>query len=293
MPQINPSAPLKAFSDALAGLVSGMAEATAGLEAGGRHPASALHWRDGLYVAASETIEAEEDITLSLPAGATEPAELVGRDPTTGIAVLRCKAAAASLPAAAEPSRRRATGACRRALCERAARRPRARRRGRAVLAQHARRADRPAHPAFRRARSSLEGGAALDAEGRLVGLLLFGPRRRALVIPAETVERVAAVLADKGHVARGYLGAGLHPVRQKDLAGAMVMSLEDGGPAAAGGIQLGDIVTAWDGETLSGLRDLIRRLGPDSVGKSVRLDLLRGGQPASADVTVGARPVS
>ncbi len=293
MPQINPSAPLKAFSDALAGLVSGMAEATAGLEAGGRHPASALHWRDGLYIAASETIEAEEDITLSLPAGATEPAELVGRDPTSGVAVLRCKAAAASLPAAAEPV---AVGQLALAV-GRCASGPLA---GLALVAE--------AGPAWRSMRGGLidrrirlsggldprlEGGAALDAEGRFVGLLLFGPHRRALVIPAETVERVAAVLAEKGHVARGYLGAGLHPVRQKDLAGAMVMSLEDGGPAAAGGIQLGDIVTAWDGETLSGVRDLIRRLGPDSVGKSVRLDLLRGGQPASADVTVGARPVS
>jgi S1-C subfamily serine protease len=293
MPQINPSAPLKAFSDALAGLVSGMAEATAGLEAGGRHPASALHWRDGLYIAASETIETEEDITLSLPAGATEPAELVGRDPTSGVAVLRCKAAAASLPPAAEPV---AVGQLALAV-GRCASGPLA---GLALVAE--------AGPAWRSMRGGLidrrirlsggldprlEGGAALDAEGRFVGLLLFGPHRRALVIPAETVERVAAVLAEKGHVARGYLGAGLHPVRQKDLAGAMVMSLEDGGPAAAGGIQLGDIVTAWDGETLSGVRDLIRRLGPDSVGKSVRLDLLRGGQPASVDVTVGARPVS
>ena len=207
--------------------------------------------------------------------------------------MLRCKAAAASLPAAAEPV---AVGQLALAV-GRCASGPLA---GLALVAE--------AGPAWRSMRGGLidrrirlsggldprlEGGAALDAEGRFVGLLLFGPHRRALVIPAETVERVAAVLVEKGHVARGYLGAGLHPVRQKDLAGAMVMSLEDGGPAAAGGIQLGDIVTAWDGETLSGVRDLIRRLGPDSVGKSVRLDLLRGGQPASADVTVGARPVS
>ncbi len=293
MPHNDPSAPLEAYSDALAGLVAGMAEATAGLEAGGRHPASALHWRDGLYIAASETIEAEEDITLALADGATEPAELVGRDPTSGIAVLRGKAAAASLPAAAEP-----VAAGHLALVVgRGESGPLA---GLALVSE--------AGPAWRSMRGGLidrrirlsggldprlEGGAALDAQGRFVGLLLFGPHRRALVIPAETVERVATVLAEKGHVARGYLGAGLHPVRQKDMAGAMVMSLEDGGPAAAAGIQLGDIVTAWDGEELAGVRDLIRRLGPDSVGKSVRLDLLRGGQPASATVTVGARPVS
>ena len=57
--------------------------------------------------------------------------------------------------------------------------------------------------------------------------------------MPYETIERAVATLREKGHVARGYLGAGLHPVRDRDAHGAMVMSLDDNGPAKAAGLSL------------------------------------------------------
>ncbi|MCA1409495.1 PDZ domain-containing protein, partial [Ensifer sp. IC3342] len=106
-------------------------------------------------------------------------------------------------------------------------------------------------------------------------------------------VDRVAATLAEKGHMPRGYLGAGLHPVRQENARGAMVMSLEAGGPAEKAGLVLGDVITSWDGETVEGVRDLIRQIGPDSVGKTVALGILRGGEARNLDVVVGARPRS
>ena len=137
------------------------------------------------------------------------------------------------------------------------------------------------------------EGAAALDAEGALIGLVLFGPRRRALVIPAETIDRVAPVLAEKGRVARGYLGAGLHPVRHVGLHGAMVMSLDEDGPAKQAGLFIGDVITAWNGEVVRGPRELIRRLGPDSVGQTVTLSLVRGGAEEKATLTVGERPAA
>jgi S1-C subfamily serine protease len=122
--------------------------------------------------------------------------------------------------------------------------------------------------------------------------MMLFGPRRRVLVIPAETIDRVAAVLREKGHVARGYLGASLHPVRHASVHGAMVMSLDESGPAQAAGIQLGDIVTAWNGEPVRGPRELVEKLSPDSVGTSVTLTIRRGGEERQVAVTIGARPV-
>ncbi len=125
------------------------------------------------------------------------------------------------------------------------------------------------------------EGGPVLDAKGALIGMLLFGPRRRALVMPYETIERAVATLREKGHVARGYLGAGLHPVRDRDAHGAMVMSLDDNGPAKAAGLHLGDIIVSWNGEAVHGPRDLIRKLGPDSAGAPVTLGVVRGGERA------------
>ena len=54
------------------------------------------------------------------------------------------------------------------------------------------------------------EGGALIDAQGRLVGMAVLGPRRRLLAIPTSTIDRVVDQLLAKGHVFRGYLGAGL-----------------------------------------------------------------------------------
>jgi S1-C subfamily serine protease len=137
------------------------------------------------------------------------------------------------------------------------------------------------------------EGAAALDPEGALIGMVLFGPRRRALVIPAETVDRVAPLLAEKGRVARGYLGAGLHPVRDERLHGAMVMRLDDDGPAKRSGLHHGDIIAALNGEDIHGPRDIIRRLGADSVGMTVALTIVRGGAQHKVDVVVGERPAA
>jgi len=100
-------------------------------------------------------------------------------------------------------------------------------------------------------------------------------------------------VLAAKGRVGRGYLGAGLHPVRDDKVKGAIVMRLDDGGPAKAAGLHLGDIITAWDGDAIEGPRDIIRRLGAESVGTTVALSLLRGGTTQQANVTVGERPAA
>ena len=137
------------------------------------------------------------------------------------------------------------------------------------------------------------EGGPVLDAKGGLIGMLLFGPRRRALVMPYEMIERAVATLREKGHVARGYLGAGLHPIRDGEARGAMVMSLDDNGPAKAAGLALGDIIVAWNGEAVHGPRELIRKLGPDSAGAAVTLGVVRGGEQRDVQLTVGEKPLS
>src|SRR4029079_1323939 len=93
-----------------------------------------------------------------------------------------------------------------------------------------------------------------------------------------------------KGRVGRGYLGAGLHPVRDEKVHGAIVMRLDDDGPARRAGLHLGDIITGWNGDAIESPRDIIRRLGADSVGATVSLTILRGGACQKGDVTVGER---
>ncbi|MCA1371829.1 serine protease [Bradyrhizobium sp. BRP14] len=289
-----PKASLADFSREIAGLVAATAPGIAAVHASRHNSSSAVHWREGLFVAASEAIETEEGITLTLPSGNSAAAEFVGRDPTTGIAVLKSDVPDGA--PALKPAGRTEAGN----LVVAVGRGEASTLAGFGIVSE--------AGLAWRSMRGGLidrrlrlsasidprtEGGAAIDAEGGFIGLVLFGPRRRAMVIPAETVDRVAATLAEKGHMPRGYLGAGLHPVRQEKARGAMVMSLEAGGPAEKAGLVLGDIITSWDGETVEGVRDLIRQIGPDSVGKTVALGILRGGEARNLDIVVGARPRS
>jgi len=140
--------------------------------------------------------------------------------------------------------------------------------------------------------RRQAEGGLVLNAAGHGVGMAVFGPRRRVLVIPAATIERVAARLATHGRVARGYLGLGMQPVRLDGGAGAgvMVMGVDVQGPAAAAGVRQGDVIVAWNGTPVSGVQAMLRALGPDSVGTTVTLTLRRGGEPVEAIVTITER---
>ena len=86
-------------------------------------------------------------------------------------------------------------------------------------------------------------------------------------MIPAATVERAVAALAAHGYVGRGYLGLALQPLR-RGAGGLIAVEVAEGGPAAAAGFVVGDIVTTWQGEALGSMRELARRLGPDAIGQ-------------------------
>ena len=286
---------LSAFSDAIADVAAAAAPAVASFATHHHRTASAFHWRDGFFVTAEEAVEAGEEIELTLASGETVKTELVGRDPSTGVALLKPASAPAGLPQLAQ------AGAVRPGNLAIAAGNSDG-----AALAVFGTVGE--VGPAWRSMRGGtidrrlnlaintggrFEGGPVLDAKGGLIGMLLFGPRRRALVMPYETIERAVATLREKGHVARGYLGAGLHPIRNGDTHGAMVMSLDDSGPAKAAGLHVGDIIVAWNGEAVRGPRELIRKLGPDSAGTTVTLGVSSGGSQRDVSITIGEKPLS
>lgn len=285
---------LSAFSDAIADIAAAATPATASFATHQHRTATAFHWRDGYFVTAEEAVEAGEAIELTLSSGERVKAELVGRDPSTGTALLK-PANAPDAPSLAKAGAVRpghlaiavgnGDGAALAVLGSVGEVGP-------AWRSMRGGTIDRRINLAVN-AGGRFEGGPVLDAEGALIGMLLFGPRRRALVMPYETIERAVATLREKGHVARGYLGAGLHPVRDGDTHGAMVMSLDDNGPAKAAGLHLGDIIVSWNGEAVHGPRDLIRKLGPDSAGAPVTLGVVRGGETRDVTVTVGEKPLS
>jgi S1-C subfamily serine protease len=121
------------------------------------------------------------------------------------------------------------------------------------------------------------------------------------LAIPAATVNRVTEQLLTRGHISRGYVGLGMQPVRLNDAlknslnitrdSGLIVVSVEPGGPAEKAGVLVGDIVIDMGGAAVADTRDVQSVLDPDRVGKSLNVQVIRGGQLQQLDLTVGERP--
>jgi S1-C subfamily serine protease len=149
------------------------------------------------------------------------------------------------------------------------------------------------------RLRRTEEGGPVLDAQGALLGMSTLGPPGVVLVIPVATLERVVPRLLSDGQVPRGWLGLGLHPVAVPEplradageAAGMMVMSIAAGGPGEVAGVKAGDILLTIDGASMRGLRRVIAQLDDESVGKTVALRLIRGGEVLMLNVVITARP--
>jgi S1-C subfamily serine protease len=135
------------------------------------------------------------------------------------------------------------------------------------------------------------------------MGIVVPGPRRRVLAIPASTVDRIVDQLLAKGRIPRAYVGLGMQRVRldanvaqslsQPRRTGVIVMSVDADGPAARAGVMLGDVLTAWEGAPVTDVRDVMERLGPESVGSTVELGLIRAGVPTRASVTIDERPAA
>jgi S1-C subfamily serine protease len=285
---------LTSLSTELAGLVAGVAPSLVSIQSA-RARSTGFSWRPGLIVAAENALPDDGEISIVAHGGASSPARLAGRDSSTDVALLRIERTdlKKAPPAAGAP----AAGAI--ALVAGA----------REGLASAALGVVSFVGPEWRSLRGGVidarieldamlarasEGGLALDASGKTLGMAVFGPRRRTLVIPMATIDRVAGQLAAKGRIARGYLGLGLQPVRlDGGGTGAMAISVDPKGPGAAAGVRQGDIIVAWNGEPVRGVHHLVRALGPDSVGRAVRLTLSRAGEPIEATLTIGERPES
>jgi len=287
------AAVLSSFSSALADVVARTRHTIVSVHSH-RSQASGFVWKPGLIVTADEALAEEGEVSVKLADGTARPASIAGRDHTTDIALLRFDAkddtkdiapavlssvvpdlGSLSVVVAAEH------GVATAAL-------------GAVSLVGSRWRSLRGGEIDARieldvRLRPSHEGGLVLNASGEAIGMAVRGVRR-VLVIPGATIGRIAGRLETHGRIARGYLGVGLQPVKLDDGIGAMVMSVDRSGPSAAAGIRQGDVIVGWNDEKLSGVRSLIRSLGPDSVGSVVDVAILRGGEPVRIKLTIGER---
>jgi S1-C subfamily serine protease len=294
------SHPLLQLSHDFAALVAAASPAIVAVHGGGQRPSSGLVWQPGIVVTAEETIARDSDLAVVLPGGNRVQATLAGRDPSTDIAVLRYDGAPPPQPFSAAPL---AAGllAGQLALAVGSAEGGAVATLGVVSFAGGAWQSSLGGQIDARlvidtRLPAVAEGGAVIGADGSLIGMVVFGPRRRVLAIPAATIARIVPVILDKGHISRGYLGVGLQRVALgaeggEQRRGAMVVTLDPAGPAKAAGIHQGDIIVAVGGAAVTGPRSLYHQLGPDAVGRKLAVDLIRAGARASVDVTVAPRP--
>ena len=117
--------------------------------------------------------------------------------------------------------------------------------------------------------------------------------------IPIDVAMDVANQLKAGGKVSRGWLGVVIQEVN-KDLAesfgldkpaGALVAQVLDDGPAAKGGLQVGDVILSMNGQPIIMSADLPHLVGALKAGSKATLDVIRDGKRKTLDLTVGAIP--
>jgi S1-C subfamily serine protease len=288
------------LSSALAGAVERAGSGVVRVEGRRRGPASGTVWEDGLIVTAHHSLEWDEDVSIGLPTGEAGKAQVVGRDPTTDIALLRTPAVGLSSPDW------RATEDLKVGHLVLALTRPGRTARGRLGIV-HALgdawrtgaggRIDRYLEtdvgpvPAF-------SGSLLVDAAGRGIGMNTAAPVRGASVtIPYATLKRVVGALLAHGRVRRGFLGISTVavPVPRPDPAsapstGLLVTSVQADSAAARGGLLLGDVLLAVEDQPLSTPADLMPFLEEERIGREAAFKVLRAGETRDVRLAIGAR---
>src|SRR5471032_2835104 len=117
--------------------------------------------------------------------------------------------------------------------------------------------------------------------------------------IPIDVAMDVSNQLKNGGKVSRGWLGVVIQEV-SKDLAesfglekpaGALVAQIQDDGPAAKGGLQVGDVILSMNGQPIVMSADLPHLVGALKAGGKANVEVIREGKRKNVELTVGAIP--
>jgi S1-C subfamily serine protease len=296
---------LAEFSQQLANTVEKAGQSVVSVLEGGRAGVSGTVWREGIGVVVDHTLQGLDEVTVILPSGKETKAPVTGRDPGTDIALLKLPTETPAAALADDSSAR--TGEIVLSVG----------RRGTEGLAatyglisaiggpwrtSSGGRVDRwfrldlNPFPGF-------SGGPIINAGCEVLGIATSGPGRSAAVVPATTVSRIVDQLLKHGRTVRGYIGIGVQPVAFPEDAwqklgisggrGLLIIAVAPGSAATESGLMLGDVIVAIGGKTLQSGASLQSILDGENVGKSVSIDIVRGGQLLKVAVAVREKPAS
>ena len=292
---------LRLLSNQMADAVERIGPALALVNGRPRQPASGVVYGQDLVLTADHVLEREDDLTIQTHDKRTLPAQFVGRDLATDLAVLRV--ADLGLAAATVSEEMARVGQMVMAVGRTANDGPMASsgvisiiggplRTGRGVNLERYIRTDATPYPGF-------SGGPLIDMQGAVIGILTTGlVNGIALAIPMDIAKNIADTLVKQGYIKRGYLGISSQLVRLPDAQragqtqehGLLIVKVDENSPAQKGGLMLGDILVALDGHAINDSEDLQILLTGDRVGKAIPIDVIRGNTLQTLQVTVGQR---
>ncbi len=306
---------LDAYSTAVAGIVERVGPAVVRVEtrraAGARNGgvgSGVILSPDGLILTNSHVVAGAAVIGLADTEGRTTDAQLLGEDPDTDLALIRANAAR-DLPAATLGDSTR----LKRGHLVAAIGNPlgfewtvtagvisalgRSLPTGTGRMIEDVIQTDAALNPGN-------SGGPLVSSRGEVVGIntaVIPGAQGISFAVASNTASFVLSELIRHGRVRRAFIGVTAETAaipRRFALAngivagtGALLRTLDQQGPASAGGLLTGDVVYAVDGVPVTGVGDLIRLLTAERIGRAATFDVLRLGRPRRFSLTPTERP--
>jgi len=293
---------LDAYSEAVIHAVEQVGPAVVRIDAARGGGSGVVFTPDGFILTNNHVVEAGGPITAILPDGRSIRAESIGRDAHTDLAVLRIDGANLSWGRLGDSRRLRVgqvaiaignpygfhhsvTSGVVSAL-------------GRSLRARSGRlmddviQTDASLNPGN-------SGGPLVTTAGEVIGIntaMILPAQGICFAIASNTVRFVASRLMRDGRIRRSYIGvAGQQTPIPRALAranqvaaasGVLVTSIEKQSPAAGAGLQEGDVILTFDGQTVSGIDDLHRLLTEERIGVATGVTVLRRGGRTQKAVT-------
>ena len=148
-------------------------------------------------------------------------------------------------------------------------------------------------------------GGALVDTRGNLIGINTAiysqsgGSVGIGFAIPVSTTKTVMEAIIKNGHVVRGWIGVETQDITQEladsfglqRTSGAIIAGVVRGGPADKAGIKPGDILLSVQGKTVGDTTEMLNLIAQLPPGEKAKMTVLRKSREAALDVVVGKRP--
>ena len=143
-------------------------------------------------------------------------------------------------------------------------------------------------------------GGPLVNMRGQVIGIntaiVSNTYQGISFAIPSDTAHDVYDQLVRSGKVIRGYLGVMMKPLTLQEMqrlgtSGVMAIEVRDGSPAAEAGVQVGDVITKFNGKRVNSPPELGLAVAMSKIGAKATVTLKRNGETRDLKVTIGQRP--